>query len=266
MTNTDESLASIAEAMLDRVIVDDVIRTLGIGSLKRNSGPVACNEVVAGKEELVPIIQKFLRYWSTHYPEFDGKAMAKVLKACVTGIIYSNNLTPTTEIVWTGPKVEGSYVRSTREVVKEIIRNSKKELLVVGYWLAASNDGEGIIEDLIELLSDAVKRGVEVTMILDERKRNDGTDNKQILLDLWHLGVRVPTLLTWHIPPEDRHLKLHAKVMVADKNDGLLTSANLTMYALDRNIEMGIRVVGQPAKDIVRHFALFKSYGELTPM
>ena len=47
-----------------------------------------------------------------------------------------------------------------------------------------------------------------------------------------------------------------AKVMVADANDALVTSANLTWYAMDRNIEMGIRVTGHPAAVIASHIRL----------
>jgi len=61
-------------------------------------------------------------------------------------------------------------------------------------------------------------------------------------------------ILTWRLPSDDRHLKLHAKVLVADGADALVTSANLTFYAMDRNMEMGVRVSGAPAKAISDHF------------
>jgi phosphatidylserine/phosphatidylglycerophosphate/cardiolipin synthase-like enzyme len=60
-------------------------------------------------------------------------------------------------------------------------------------------------------------------------------------------------------------LKLHAKVLVADRRDALITSANLTSYALGRNMEMGVRIVGLPAFDIARHFDLLSSGGILEP-
>jgi phosphatidylserine/phosphatidylglycerophosphate/cardiolipin synthase-like enzyme len=60
-------------------------------------------------------------------------------------------------------------------------------------------------------------------------------------------------------------LKLHAKVLVADRGDALVTSANLTSYAMDRNMEMGARIIGQPAADIARHFDLLEAYGVLEP-
>jgi phosphatidylserine/phosphatidylglycerophosphate/cardiolipin synthase-like enzyme len=75
----------------------------------------------------------------------------------------------------------------------------------------------------------------------------------------------LPNILTWRLPPGDQHLKLHAKVLVADRRDALVTSANLTSYAMDRNMEMGVRIVGHPAIDIARHFDLLEAHGVLEP-
>ena len=62
---------------------------------------------------------------------------------------------------------------------------------------------------------------------------------KKPMTEVWPMGVPLPRVLTWRLPSNDRHLKLHAKVLVADGHDALVTSANLTSYALDRNMEMG---------------------------
>jgi len=125
---------------------------------------------------------------------------------------------------------------------------------VIGYWIAARDEGEGIIEEVIELVGEAVRRGANVKVIIDERGRIDGRDNRQVLLAAWPSGVAFPQVFTWRLPANDRHLKLHAKVLVADGTDALVTSANLTFYAMDRNMEMGVRVVGAPAGSIADHF------------
>lgn len=43
---------------------------------------------------------------------------------------------------------------------------------------------------------------------------------------------------------------LHAKLLVADREDALITSANLTYHGFERNLEMGIRVTGRAAAEI----------------
>ena len=174
-------------------------------------------------------------------------------------------MVPITQVAWTGPKVEGSFLRATREVVRELLRGAAHELLVVGYWIAARDDGEGIIQEVIDSLGDAVQRRVSVTLVVDERNRDDGRNNRQILLEAWPSGPSPPRILTWRLPMGDRHLKLHAKVLVADGRDALVTSANLTSYAMDRNMEMGVRVTGSPAATIAQHFKLLERQGVIEP-
>lgn len=48
--------------------------------------------------------------------------------------------------------------------------------------------------------------------------------------------------------------KLHAKVIVADGRDALVTSANLTYHGYEANIEIGVRVSGEPARLVEKHF------------
>ena len=57
----------------------------------------------------------------------------------------------------------------------------------------------------------------------------------------------------WPDVSNQNHLKMHAKLIVGDQKDALVTSANLTMHALDKNIEMGVRLKGKPAQKIARH-------------
>ena len=137
---------------------------------------------------------------------------------------------PATQVVWTGPKVERSFLRSTREVIRELLRGACCELLVIGYWIAAHDEAVGIIEDIIVLLEDAVRRGVHVTIILDERHRADARDNRLIFVDAWPQGAPLPTMLTWKLPPDDKYLKLHAKVLVADGGDALVTWIQISRW------------------------------------
>src|SRR4029453_14853096 len=108
-------------------------------------------------------------------------------------------------------------LRATSEVVRELLRGAKSELLVVGYWIAARDDGEGIIEEVIASLADAVTRGAIVSVVVDGAVRSGGRKNRYILVSAWPVGVALPKLLTWRLPPSDQHLKLHAKVLVADR-------------------------------------------------
>jgi phosphatidylserine/phosphatidylglycerophosphate/cardiolipin synthase-like enzyme len=102
-------------------------------------------------------------------------------------------------------------------------------------------------------------------MVLDSGEKSYGKNNRDVLGDLWPSGKALPELLTWEVPESEKHLKLHAKVLVADRGDALVTSANLTMHALDRNMEMGVRVSGPAGQRIAHHFDLLRVKRVLVP-
>ena len=63
---------------------------------------------------------------------------------------------------------------------------------------------------------------------------------------------------TYHWPLDTREppdAKLHAKAVIVDSDDVLLTSANMTKAAYDKNIELGVLCHGGDiAAQIQRHF------------
>jgi cardiolipin synthase len=263
MTRPPEQLCDLVMRLLDSLAVERVRQALVSGELHATSTAAIRSVIAGGDARLEALVHELQTLWAVSFARFDGPAFSVVLEAAAGGVQLERKLSPKTEIVWTGPRVEGSYVRATREVVREIACGAERELVLMGYWLAARSDGDGVVEELIALLSEAVQRGIEVALVLDSRERDDGGSNKTILLDAWPCAVPLPRLLTWRLPASDPHLKLHAKVIVADATDALITSANLTRYAMDKNMEMGIRVVGDPARRIHGHLRLLEDQGTL---
>ena len=247
-------LAEIALALADTAGLEDVCSALESGRLQRDSTAPVRAALAGGSSVVEAYLRALQDLWSGESSALSAAALAVALRASVAAVVEWRRRQPVTQVVWTGPKIEGSFLRSTREVVRELLRGARNDLLVIGYWIAARDEGEGIIEEIIESVGEAVRRGVVVRVIIDERERIDGRNNRQVLLDAWPSEVPFPRIFTWRLPTSDRHLKLHAKVLVADRKDALVTSANLTSYAMDRNMEMGVRVVGAPASSIADHF------------
>jgi phosphatidylserine/phosphatidylglycerophosphate/cardiolipin synthase-like enzyme len=221
--------------------------------------------VAGGNVAVEGCLRSLQEAWALAGSDLSAEALALLLRTCAASVAAFRQRVPSTQVAWTGPRVEGSFLRATREVVREMLREAHRELLVVGYWIAARDDGQGIIEEIIASLAEAVGRGVTVTVVFDERLRPDGRDNRGVLRSTWPPDVTLPKILTWRLPSDDQNLKLHAKVLVTDRRDALVTSANLTSYAMDRNMEMGVRIVGRPAFDIARHFDLLIGSGVLEP-
>lgn len=258
-------LAPTILRLLDAGAFPSTVEAVRSGRLGQRSGPATIGAVASGRPGVTTTLQGLQRLWGARYSATDGVGFADILEAVAEGAMVERTSHPTTEVVWTGPRVEGSYLRATRQVLQDIINGAHEELLVVGYWIAGHGDQEGIIRDVISLIANAVARGVAVTMVLDSGERTYGNNNRDVLAELWPTQESLPTLLTWDVPGSEKHLKLHAKVLVADRHDSLVTSANLTMHALDRNMELGVRVVGPMVSRIAHHFELLQSNGTLVP-
>lgn len=256
-------LAPTVLRLLDAGAFPSTVEAVRSGRLGQRSGPATIGAVASGRPGVTTTLQELQRLWSARYSGTDGSGFADILEAVEEGARIERKSHSKTEVVWTGPTVEGSYLRATRQVVQDIINGAKEELLVVGYWIAGHGDQEGIIRDVISLIADAAARGVDVTMVLDSGEKSYGKNNRDVLGELWPSGQALPELLTWEVPSTEKHLKLHAKVLLADRHDALVTSANLTMHALDRNMEMGVRTTGSAGQRIAQHFSLLVRSGVL---
>ena len=163
---------------------------------------------------------------------------------------------PKCELVWSGETIGGRGVRSTGPIVNQMLGRARRSVLVVSYsiWL-----GYGTAEDVVVQLAELSSTGVDVTFILDLRYR-DGW-NITHLKSAWPKGRRRPAIWSWQ-HGSDTIAKLHAKVIVVDRRDVLITSANLTGHGIDTNLELGLRVLGQPAEDTAAHFDRLIQDGE----
>lgn len=249
-----DRLATLVTRLGNNSAINQLCNALESGRLQPNSSAVVRAAIAEENPTTETVIADLQRLWQGQASATSGPALALALRTSALALMeYAQGLSRS-QVVWTGPKVEGSFLRSTREVIREILRNARHDLLLTGYWISAGSESEGIIEEIIENLGLAAKKGIHVTLVLDERPRSDATDNMRVLRQAWPLGCPQPMIFTWRLPHDDQHLKLHAKVIVADADDALVTSANLTSYALDKNMEMGIRVSGAPARAIADHF------------
>lgn len=165
---------------------------------------------------------------------------------------------PRVELIWTGPSVTSAPLRSTRQALSQVVRESKQYILVVGYQLRSA--GQAADSDLVEEFVSAARRGVRFTFVLNEDEANFAA------LDLarWP-AVNRPRVLTWPLRKDD-FASLHAKMVIADDVRALITSANLTFHGLSRNIEVGALIEAEVVVQLRRHFVELERQGILRPV
>ncbi len=155
------------------------------------------------------------------------------------------------DIVWTGPRTSQVPVRLTREALLDVVRAAKAELFVVSF--AAYK-----VEEVIEELRRAADRGVRVRLILEVAKADGGTLSFGAASAFDDLRQRA-SFYVW--PPGKRpeveggRAALHAKASIADDHTALVTSANLTGFAIRENMELGVLIRGGPVPGrLAAHF------------
>jgi|SRR3989339_509745 len=178
------------------------------------------------------------------------EALALAIK--VAGNVFdSNNLDDSVHIAWTGPSSKNDFPR-IEQALYDMVSAAKNRITLVTF--AAFR-----IQELKKLLSDAIARGVSVRLILefgetsekqlslDAVKAFKGLDPKKLAVYLWPLKKREKN-------ESGKPGKLHAKAAIAD-DMVLISSANLTQDALNRNMELGVVIHNNSlAEKLENHF------------
>jgi phosphatidylserine/phosphatidylglycerophosphate/cardiolipin synthase-like enzyme len=174
------------------------------------------------------------------------------------------------ELVWTGPD-ETQALRSTSTVVEELFRRAERSVLLSGFALT---HGEKVFQILAGRLD--VESTLEVRLFLNVHRR-EGVAPEETVTSfarefrerLWP-GKRSPKV--YYDPRSvlaDRHQRavLHAKCVVVDHRRALVTSANFTPHAQQRNIELGVALENPGlAGQIEDQFSRLLQAGHLVPL
>ncbi len=227
----NEPLAAEA-ARFARSLPSDQVE-LAASYLEHQTGPApAMREAVAGLVPTEPFRSR-ARALVDSWAQSDGLSGAGLALSLRSSLRVSEaaRSEQQIEVVWTGPAGRLD-ARLTYAVLVEVITAAHQRLTLVSF--AAYK-----VEAVTEALRQAASRRVEVRLVLD-----GGTPAAHAFRSLGD-AVRIytwePTLLDKSHPD---HAAMHAKAAIADDHVAFVTSANLTGYALDRNMELGLVVRG----------------------
>ncbi|MCX7584906.1 DISARM system phospholipase D-like protein DrmC [Phenylobacterium sp. 58.2.17] len=149
------------------------------------------------------------------------------------------------ELVWTGPTTSAVPTRRTEQVLLDVIGSAKEELFLVSFVAYK-------VASVVDALNAAVRRGAAV-QILIEASVGKGGSLDQDMIAAMRASVPGATLLSWVNRPEPfSEGRVHAKLALADDEAAFVTSANITGYALEKNIEAGLLVRGTDVPKTLR--------------
>ncbi len=235
-------------------LVEELARQLA--SVESATGNVDLGAVA--HPEFRRMAELLLASWATE-PFVSGREVAAMLRAAAAARL-SEAKDGVVEVVMTGPSRPDAPARSTEAVVAEIVAGAQRELILVTYAAAP-------YPPLKKELEAASARGVRTTIAVETVEGARGFLTFEPALAF--LGIPGIRLLHW--PAEERAGfsggRLHAKVVIADRDVAFVTSANLTGSALGHNLECGLVVRGGPApRRLADHFAALIRDGVLRPL
>ena len=214
-----------------------------------NCGPGA----LAATRSAVPavhhdVVDRIHRAWTSR-PSLAGAAVALALESARLSAKRPD--LPRVEVVVTGPDSPAVAIRLTSAVVIGLIDAATSRVTIVSYSVSH-------VAPVLKALTAAQHRGVKVQLIFESPEHfNDGGGA--------HLYSAHPT---YHWPADARppHAVMHAKAVIIDERDILVTSANLSNLAQQSSVELGLLCRGGGvANQVQRHFDALVGAGVLVP-
>ncbi|MFM0078734.1 DISARM system phospholipase D-like protein DrmC [Paraburkholderia sediminicola] len=208
--------------------------------------------------------ERIIEAWRQHA----GQITLAELAASIEGALYQATRLhgeSSVELVWSGPATPWSGLRSTEQALLELINTARWSLFIVTF-AAYKVDG------LVSAIESAMVRGVYVSFLLESREESAGkvTFDPAVALALSRFkGVATYVWPSSHRPrsSQGQHGSLHAKFMLADDEVLFLSSANLTDYAMNLNVELGALIRGGDApKQAAANLAALVRNGVFCPM
>lgn len=146
------------------------------------------------------------------------------------------------ELMLTGPMTSGGIsVRRIDQVLYDMVQAARTKVVLVTF--AASR-----IKHLTKALVAAQQRGVNIKLILEFEQSSEGQLTFDALKAFPKELIGAVDVYCWPVEKRERNQsgkpgKLHAKVALID-DAVIISSANLTDDAFNRNLEMGVKLRG----------------------
>lgn len=156
------------------------------------------------------------------------------------------------ELLWSGPSPDSEVpARRIDQSLYDLIATARHEIWLVTFAAAR-------IQRLTSSLLDAVDRGVRVRLLLEFELESEGQLSFDALKAFPKELVRQVEVYYWPLEKRERNQagrpgKLHAKLGIID-DQVVVSSANLTDDAFNRNLEMGVRLQSLELRRKIRRY------------
>ena len=165
------------------------------------------------------------------FPSLSDQEIWQIIGLCVN--VYSGKEAEKAELAITAPISFKLKARKINEVITNMIQDSQKSITLTGYSVS------DYFSEMIDLIISKSQQGIYVRLYLNEYEKHK--TNLKRLMDLRTKHLRVFD----YQKQDDEMAALHAKTIVVDEKELLVSSANLSYHGMQGNVEMGIRLVSE---------------------
>jgi phosphatidylserine/phosphatidylglycerophosphate/cardiolipin synthase-like enzyme len=207
------------------------------------------------------LIEELVTVWRTHASEASPESVALALLTAAA-MSQRHRESQSIELVWTGPGVMEIPLRRTDQALLEVINAAQRQLLIVSFAVYK-------IPEVTQALIRAFERDVGLRICVEAP---EPSGQRMAYDTIKALGQDVQQRARIYIWPRDQRPtdpagksgSLHAKCAVADDQLLFISSANLTEYAMNLNMELGMLIRGGSLPGMVaQHFARLMESGVL---
>jgi len=193
-------------------------------------------------------VSALLDLWQATAPTLSGQSVALALSAAAQAVAVERHQ-ERLELVWTGPDSRLIPLRRTDQALLQLIDGAQETLHIVSFAVYR-------IEAIARALARAAGRGVAISLYLETPDASEGRIAYDTLAAFGEEVRQRAYIYIWPLEKrplsaDGRHGSLHAKVAIADGHVMLISSANLTEYAMTLNMEMGVLINGGPSAHMV---------------
>ncbi len=219
---------------------------------------------VVPQPHLRALVLELLSAWQQDGGDITPAEVALMLRtAAISAKAYRES--QAVELVWTGPLVSGATMRRTDQALLEVITSAQQSLLIVSFAVYK-------IPAIAGAIVQAASRGVTIRICVEAPEPSGQTMAYDTIKALGPAVAQRAALYVW---PSDQRLHdanghagvLLAKCAVADGQLLFLSSANLTDYAMNLNIELGVLIrSASHAQRVAAQFEQMIAQGILRPI
>jgi phosphatidylserine/phosphatidylglycerophosphate/cardiolipin synthase-like enzyme len=257
---------------LSRPSIEGLLKTIESGRVTYPFSTSALASLIA-TAEAPAITQELNTLWETGMGQ---NGLIYLLRSILAERTAQQTQRNSIALVWTGDEILGASGRDTKIVVQELFQQAQHSVLISSYAIDKGASAKTLFGNLANKMDQDSK--LVVRMFLNIQREFKDTTASAILIqdyaqrfqrEIWP-GKRLPKVFydprSLEVTTKSRAC-LHAKCVVVDEEYSLVTSANFTEAAHERNIEAGMMLKDKVvAKSLTSQFETLAAKQILLPL